>query len=101
MMVVEQHRPSLLLVLLLKLGGFVVKKIAILTAVAPLALMVLAIPHSAQAAGCVRGAIAGGVIGHYAGHHGLIGAGVGCAYEHHEATKRMREQDYDYNRDRR
>jgi hypothetical protein len=78
-----------------------VKKIAILAAVAPLALLTLAAPHSAQAAGCIRGAIAGGVIGHFAGHHGLIGAGVGCAYEHHEATKRMREQDYDYNRDRR
>jgi|SRR5580658_8845771 uncharacterized protein YcfJ len=100
-MVVEQYRPGFLLALLLKLGDFIVKKIAIMAVVAPLAMAALALPHSAQAAGCVRGAIAGGVIGHYAGHHGLLGAGVGCAYEHHEATKRMREQDYDYNRDRR
>jgi hypothetical protein len=72
-----------------------VKKIAILAAVVPLALLTLATAHSAQAAGCIRGAIAGGVVGHYAGHHGLIGAGVGCAYEHHQATRRLREQGYD------
>ena len=71
------------------------RKIAIMAAVAPLALLALATPHSARAAGCIRGAIVGGVVGHYAGHHGLIGAGVGCAYEHHEATKRMREEEYD------
>ncbi|HXC29761.1 MAG TPA: hypothetical protein VNV38_17520 [Stellaceae bacterium] len=71
------------------------KKIVIAFAVAPLALLALATSHSAQAEGCLRGAVAGGVIGHFAGHHGLIGAGVGCAYEHHEATKRMREQQYD------
>ncbi len=75
------------------------KKIAIMAAVAPLALLTLGAPHAAQAAGCIRGAIAGGVVGHYAGHHGLIGAGIGCAYEHHQANKRMREHEYD--RDRR
>jgi hypothetical protein len=72
-----------------------VKKIAIIAAVAPVALLALAMPHSAQAAGCIRGAIVGGAVGHFAGHHGLIGAGVGCAYEHHETTKRMREEQYD------
>ncbi len=73
-------------------------KIAIMAVVAPLAMMAVALPHSAQAAGCIRGAIVGGVVGHYAGHHGLLGAGVGCAYEHHEATKRLRERE-DYDRD--
>jgi hypothetical protein len=72
-----------------------VKKIAIMAAIAPLALLALATPHAAQAAGCIRGAIVGGAVGHLAGHHGLVGAGVGCAYEHHEATKRMHEQQYD------
>jgi hypothetical protein len=76
-----------------------VKKIVILAAIAPLALLALATPHAAQAAGCIRGAIVGGAVGHLAGHHGLLGAGVGCAYEHHEANKRMREEGYD--RDRR
>jgi hypothetical protein len=32
-------------------------------------------------------------VGHYAGNHGLLGAGIGCAVGHHEATKRGREQD--------
>jgi hypothetical protein len=65
-----------------------VKKIIL---VAAIALAGFAMSHSASAAGCLRGAVAGGVIGHYAGHHGLIGAGVGCAYEHHEATRRARD----------
>jgi len=73
-----------------------VKKIAIIAAVAPLALLALTTPHSAQAAGCIRGAIVGGAVGHLAGHHGLVGAGIGCAYEHHEATKRLREQEYEH-----
>jgi Spy/CpxP family protein refolding chaperone len=60
-----------------------------------LALSSVAMSPSANAAGCLRGAVAGGAIGHYAGHHGLVGAGIGCAYEHHEATKRGREQMHD------
>jgi hypothetical protein len=35
----------------------------------------------------------GGVAGHYARHHGLLGAAVGCAIGHHEATKHARDQD--------
>jgi uncharacterized protein YcfJ len=41
----------------------------------------------AAAAGCVKGAIIGGVAGHYLGHHGLLGAGAGCLIGHHEANK--------------
>ena len=70
------------------------KKTMILVA-GMLAVSGIAMSQPANAAGCVRGAIAGGVMGHYAGHHGLIGAGIGCAYEHHEATKRTREQTRD------
>ena len=35
---------------------------------------------SAQSAdaGCLKGAIIGGIAGHYAGNHGLLGAGAGC-----------------------
>jgi hypothetical protein len=40
-----------------------------------------------QAAGCLKGAAVGGVAGHYAGHHGVLGAGAGCVIGHHEATK--------------
>ena len=46
----------------------------------------------AQAAGCLKGAAVGGVAGHYAGHHGVLGAGAGCVIGHHEATKHAREK---------
>ena len=45
----------------------------------------------AQAAGCQKGAVVGGVAGHLAGHHGVLGAGAGCVIGHHEATKHARE----------
>ncbi len=41
---------------------------------------------SAQAAGCLKGAVVGGVAGHLA-HHGVLGAVAGCAIGHHEASK--------------
>ncbi len=69
------------------------KKILMLSA-AVIGLTGLAMAQPAEAAGCLRGAIAGGVIGHYAGHHGLLGAGVGCAYEHHRETVRDRDMRY-------
>ena len=46
----------------------------------------------ADAAGCLKGAAVGGVAGHFAGHHGLLGAGAGCLIGRHEANKRAREQ---------
>ena len=33
----------------------------------------------------------GGVGGHMAGHHGLIGAAGGCAVGHHMAAKKAKE----------
>jgi hypothetical protein len=97
--VVEQYMPGCP-GFVAQIRRFIVKKIAIMAAVAPLALLALATPHSAQAAGCIRGAIVGGVVGRFAGHHGLVGAGAGCAIGHHEANKRMRERDYDSDHDR-
>jgi hypothetical protein len=44
------------------------------------------------AAGCLKGAVIGGVAGHYVGHHGVLGAGAGCLIGHHEATKHARER---------
>ena len=41
----------------------------------------------APAAGCLKGAVIGGVAGHYVGHHGLLGAGAGCLIGRHEANK--------------
>ena len=46
----------------------------------------------AQAAGCLSGAAVGGVGGHVAGHHGLIGAAGGCAVGHHMAKKKEKQQ---------
>src|SRR5262249_36339444 len=42
----------------------------------------------ARAAGCVKGAVVGGVAGHYLAHHGWLGAAAGCAIGRHEANKR-------------
>jgi hypothetical protein len=49
-------------------------------------------PAQVQAAGCLKGAAIGGVTGHLAGHHGLLGAGAGCVIGHHEADKHARER---------
>jgi hypothetical protein len=49
-------------------------------------------PTPAQAAGCLKGAAIGGVAGHFAGHHGLLGAGAGCIVGRHEANKHARER---------
>jgi hypothetical protein len=34
--------------------------------------------------------LVGGTVGHFAGHHGVLGALAGCAIGHHEANKRAR-----------
>jgi len=57
-----------------------------------LALTGIALPQQASAAGCLKGAAVGGVVGHYAGHHGVLGAGAGCLWGRHEANKRAYEQ---------
>jgi len=46
----------------------------------------------AAAKGCLKGAVVGGAAGHFAGHHGLLGAGAGCVIGHHEANKHARER---------
>jgi predicted transcriptional regulator with HTH domain len=60
---------------------------------ATVVLAIIAVASSstpAPAAGCLKGAVIG-VAGHYAGHHGLLGAGAGCVIGHHEAKKHARE----------
>ena len=47
---------------------------------------------AANAAGCLKGAVVGGVAGHDAGNHGLLGAGAGCLIGRHYAKKHAREQ---------
>ena len=40
-------------------------------------------PTLGHAKGCLKGAAVGGVAGHLAGGHGVVGAAAGCAIEHH------------------
>ena len=48
---------------------------------------------TAAQAGCLKGAAAGAVGGHFLGHHGGIGAAAGCAAGHlHHKHKLQREQ---------
>lgn len=44
----------------------------------------------ASAKGCLTGAAVGGTAGHFAGKHGVVGAGVGCAVGRHRANKKDR-----------
>jgi hypothetical protein len=48
----------------------------------------LAAVTPANAKGCIKGALIGGVAGHYTVHHGLLGAAAGCIIGRHEAKKR-------------
>jgi outer membrane lipoprotein SlyB len=52
----------------------------------------LAIAGQANAAGCMKGAAAGGVAGHFVGKgHAVAGAAGGCAVGHHMANKKAKE----------
>jgi hypothetical protein len=44
----------------------------------------------AHAAGCLKGALVGGVAGHYLAHHGWLGAAAGCLIGRHEANRPAR-----------
>jgi hypothetical protein len=64
------------------------KTVLALAAVATLALAT----SPADARGCLKGAAVGGVDGHYAGNHGMLGAAAGCLYGRHRANERDRQQ---------
>ena len=58
-----------------------------------LCMALAALSTGAQAKGCLKGAAAGAVGGHFLGHHGGIGALAGCAAGHlHAKHKAEREQ---------
>ena len=62
-----------------------------LLAALPTAVALMTSP--AYATGCLKGAAAGGVAGHFVGKgHAVAGAAVGCAYGHHRAKVAAREQ---------
>lgn len=49
-------------------------------------------PQLASAKGCLKGAAVGGVGGHMAGGHGVLGAAAGCAVGRHMANKKAKQQ---------
>ena len=50
-------------------------------------------PSPVFAKGCIRGAIAGGVVGHYVGRgHALMGAAAGCVIAHHHYAEQAKAQ---------
>jgi hypothetical protein len=51
-------------------------------------ILALAAVTPANAKGCLKGAVVGGVAGHYTVHHGLLGAAAGCIIGRHETKKR-------------
>jgi hypothetical protein len=53
-------------------------------------LAVAGMPASADAKGCIKGALVGGVAGHYTTHHGLLGAAAGCVIGHYAAKRAAR-----------
>lgn len=58
---------------------------------AVLAFALVGATGAADAKGCIKGAVVGGAAGHFAHHHGVIGAAAGCAIGHHEASKNAKQ----------
>ncbi len=56
------------------------------------ALMAATASVGAANAGCLTGAVVGGVGGHYVGHHPFLGAAAGCAVGHHMAVMKHRRE---------
>jgi hypothetical protein len=52
-----------------------------------IALAFIGLAPAADAKGCIKGALIGGTAGHFAGHHGVLGAAAGCVVGRHEANK--------------
>lgn len=57
------------------------------------ALVALGTGAPVLAKGCIRGAIAGGVAGHYVGRgHAILGATAGCVATHHYYARQAAQQ---------
>lgn len=54
-------------------------------------LAVLLVAAPAQA-GCLKGAVVGGIAGHYAHHHAVLGAIAGCAIGHHMTVEARKQK---------
>jgi hypothetical protein len=60
------------------------------TKIAAAALSLALIASSANA-GCLGGAVVGGVAGHFAHHHALMGAAAGCVVGHELAVHKKKQ----------
>jgi outer membrane lipoprotein SlyB len=47
---------------------------------------------AAEAKGCIKGAVVGGVAGHFMHRHTLLGAAAGCIIGHHVAHKKEQQE---------
>jgi len=47
---------------------------------------------TAEAKGCIKGAVVGGVAGHFMHRHTLLGAAAGCIIGHHMAHKKEQQE---------
>lgn len=70
------------------------KKAALIPALFCFAPMAFAFPADARPGGCVKGAIVGGIAGHFVGHGGM-GAAAGCVYGMHRRKAYDRENRLD------
>ncbi|MBB3502273.1 MULTISPECIES: hypothetical protein [unclassified Novosphingobium] len=71
-------------------GDFSMRKALVL--IAAMAATATVSVQPAMAKGCIRGAMAGGVAGHFVGKgHALAGAAAGCIVAHHHYAKKARE----------
>jgi len=60
--------------------------------IAVVILVVAGLMGSTAQAGCLKGAVVGGIAGHFAHHHAVLGAIAGCAVGHHMAVERKRRE---------
>ena len=65
-----------------------IKNICVFTLLTAIAV----VPQLASAKGCLKGAAIGGVGGHVAGGHGLLGAAAGCVVGRHMANKKDKQK---------
>ena len=70
------------------------KRVLIATALVAMAGALPVAP--ANAAGCMKGAVVGGVAGHYLGHHGWLGAAAGCLIGRANNTARSHPMQNNY-----
>lgn len=54
--------------------------------------LALSTSGAVEAKGCLKGAVVGGVAGHFAHRHTVLGAAAGCAVGHHLAHKKEVEE---------